>query len=398
MTDVRGVDWGEAADFESVPGAFSPLVKARDVKGEFTQEMIERIIQKTGLARGPEPSILGVKGGSVNFNLPVRGGKTAAGAGSESNMSKILSNCGMVRQNIADGIGKVTGGAAGNVTMLDADATGYAAGGWVCVNADKGGTPDVQLRYITEVESAAGTTTISVTPNFDTVPVNADDLYALDSFTPSPGEPTSYVGLDLYRGQGATNRHKVQALGCAGTWKIPTVALNELPMMELAFMIDTWEESEAARSDEDPDDLLADPRIMTTSALYWGTTELSTENFAFDPGFPLIVMPGTQYDNGRDGWWYQNPVPVFEIKPYWDAEFYDLWKNRTTEEAVLINLLDRYDFWGVAVTRAQVVNVEEDTIGEGLLSSKPTLLATDPHETAVEDDQLPLFSIVFSGA
>jgi len=399
MTDVRGIDWGEAADMESVPGAFSPLVKARDIKGDLVQEEIKRIIQKTGLARGPEKSILGPKGGTIGFSLPVRGGKLAAGTGSESNMSKLMSNMGMVRQNIADGIAKVTGGAAGNVTMLDADAVGYAPGGFICVNADKGGAPDIQLRAIIQVQAAAGTTTVTVAPNWDTNPVNLDDMFALDSFKPSPGEPTVYSGLDLYRGQGASNRHKFQCLGAAATWKIPTTALNAIPFMELEFMIDDWEESEAVRSDEDPADLLADERLLLLDAeFYWGATALQIQDFAFDPAFPLTMMPGNLYGNGRIGWWYGNPVPNLEVTPYWDAEWWDIWKDRTTEEVALYSVADQYDFFGFCMFETQVVGIEEATIGEALLGSKPTFLSVDPHESPTpEFDQLPQFGFCFSG-
>lgn len=400
-TDVRGIDWGEAADFESVPGAFSPLVKARDVKGELTQNEIKREIQKTKLAAGPEPSLLGAKGGTMGFSLPVRGGKLAAGTGAESNLSKILSNCGMARQNVPDGIGVITGGTASTVTMLDAagiDLDVFHPGGFICVNADKSGTPDIQLRAIDQLQSAGGTTTITVAQDFDTTPVNLDDYYALDSFIPAVGEPTLYTGLDLYKGQGATNRQKIRALGCALNWKIPTVAIGDLPMMEFEAMVDTWAVSEASRSDEDPADLLADPRAMLDAAFYWGAEELSTQDFAFDPAFPLTIMPGALYDNGKDGWWYGGPVPALEINPYHDAEFWALWAARTAAAVALYTVGDRYDFWGLCMFATQIVGVEESQVGESLIGSKPTFLATDPHESPTpEFDQLPLFGICFSG-
>lgn len=396
ITDIlRGIDWGEAASFGATPGSFSALVKADQVVASLTKEVIERAVQTTQPMRGPAPSLIGRHTGKINFVLPMRGGALVAGGTAESEICQLLSNMGLARHNVAAGVAKVTGGSSTTITMLDADATDMVVGGWVAAGTNAG--DDVQVRPIIRVEASGGTTTVTVGCPWATTPVNGWDIHPLDYLIPADGEPTKYLGIDLYQGGDATYRHKYRALGCAGTWKIPTAKIGSLPMVEFEINVSQFSESEANRSDEE--DLYSEAQtLMLADSLYFGATQIDTDSIAFDPGLDLVEMPGQSgaNDQGRIGWWYKQAVPKLEILPYWDSEWPTLRDAGTTEEAVYVNEGGADQFWGVCIFKTQVVDVGQEALSNGMLAAKPSLIACNPHIND-DSDELPLYSICLSG-
>ncbi len=285
---LKGVSWGEAASFGAAPGTFAALIKADQIAAEYGRNPIERNVQRTAAMRGPEVSLLGPQDGKLAFQLPMRGGSLVAGGTAESDISALISNMGMTRANVGAGAGKVTGGSSTTVVMLDADASDYAVGGWIGVDANE---TDPQIRPIIRIVSDETHTTITVAHPFATDPVNGDDLMPLDYFIPNPGVPASYLGFDYYAGGDATDRSKIRYLGCAGTWKIPTAGIGSYPMMEFEIMADQWAKSEANRADAE--DLFLENALMLADSVYWGATQLDIENFSFDPGLEFFG-PGGQ--------------------------------------------------------------------------------------------------------
>jgi hypothetical protein len=395
--DVRGVDFGTMADFETAPVGYTELAAAQEITHETKQEAIERVVQKTGVVRGPEPFIPGPMSGPVALKLPVRGGSLAAGGRTTADWLTLAQYCGMSKTSLAGGVGTITGGTSSTVTADDADFTGYRAGLWILVNADKGSTDDLQLRMITDRSSAAGTTTLTVSPDWDTTPVASDDFFDLDVLTPALGEPGSYLGLDVYMGQGSTDRHRVRYLGAAGTFKIATTNVGELPLMEFAYMTDRWTQSEASRVVAI--DTLADPRLLLADQLYFDSQCISFESLGFDPGTEMVPLPGQclSAEQGRIGWFYKNHVPVFEFQPYWDAEWYALMQASTESALVYMNVNSDEDAWGFGMPAAQVIAHDPGSIADGLVGSTVEVKAVDPG-VATDDVQLPLFSIAVTGA
>lgn len=394
--DVKGIDSGLMADFQTAPVGYAAIPPAEEITHETKQEAIERAVQKTGVARGPEPSILGPMSGPVAFRLPVRSGKLAIGSLGTSDWLTLAQFCGMTLTHLDGGIGVVTGPGVGDnqIEALDADFAGYLVGMWVMVTADKSGTPDTQLRLITAVASAAGTTTLTVTPEWNTNPVALDDLLDIDVLTPAVGEPDSYLGFDVYMGadDGATNYHRVRYLGAAGTFKIPAVNVGEIPMMEFAYMTDRWSEDETARAEAT--DTLDDPRLLLADQLYFDDQCIDFESLGFDPGTELIPLPGQcpSTGQGKIGWFYKRHVPVIEFQPYWDREWYALMQALTESALVYMNVSSEIDAWGFGIPAAQVVAHDPGSIADGLVGSTVELKAVDA------GDSIPLFSIVVTGA
>lgn len=398
--DVRGLDYGTQADFKTAPAGWSSLAAAQEIAHETKQEAIERVVQKTGVARGPEPFIPGPKSGPFGFKLPVRGGKLAAGGGGAADWLAVAAYCGMSKTTVTGDTGIITGGSSSTITALDADfpVASYFPGGWILTTADKSGTPDLQLRMITDRSSSGGTTTLTVSPDWDTDPVNLDDTHDIVILTPTIGQIATYLGFRVFMGQGSTDRHRVEYRGCAGTFKLATVGVGEFPMCEFAMQSDLWTETENSRAVAI--DTLADPRLLLADQLYFDNQCVDFENLGFDPGTELIAMPGQCQDTseGRIGWFVKRHVPAIEFVPYWDAEWYDLITNKTENKLVYMNVNDSNDAWGFGIPAAQVVAHDPGAIGDGLVGSAVQIMAIDPGQDSDSPaNDIKLFSLVAAG-
>ncbi len=396
--DVRGLDFGTQADFGTAPVSLAPVAAAQEITHETKKEPIERMVQKTALARGPEPFIPGPQSGAVAFKLPVRGGKLAAGGLTTADWLALAQYCGMTKTDLPGAAGVITGPGVGDnqVEGPDASLALYKPGMWILIECDGGGTPDLQMRMIVDWESAAGTTTLTVSPEWNTNPVAGDDIYDLHVLTPTIGQPT-YLGLDVFMGEGGVNRHRTRYEGCAGTFKLPAATVGEIPMAEFNFLTNSWVNSENSR---DPaEDAMADPRLLLADQLYIDNECIDFENLGFDPGTEMVPMPGQclATGQGKIGWFHRRHVPVMEFQPYWDDEWYSLWASLTKNKVVYFNVSDSEDAWGWGIPAAQVVAHDPGAIADGLVGSAVEMKAVDAHEGSTSGDLIPLFSIAVTG-
>jgi len=399
---LGGIDYGTANSISATPGAYTELY-AKDIDVDVDQIMHALEIQKSEQNKGPDPSIPGPQGGGIGFKIPWRGGKTTAPAAGRSPVVTLAQYCGFTLRKLDAKADKVTDGGSDYLEVLDADDPGWAIGDFVLVTADESGTPDLQLRYITSVTadySGSGETRIEVYPDFTTNPVAGDSIHAVDVLVPNSGIVSTFLGLDCYKGEGATNRHKIRALGCAGTFKLNAVKPGEIPWAEFKYMVDNWANSEANRANAA--DAFADPVVWKSDKHYIDDTVIDLAEFEFDPGIPLIPLPGQDPANsgvaaeGRMAWFHKQAVPSVKFLPYMDDQIFSDWVAGTTRKIFVQSVLDSLQAWGICIPALQFEQVKYGSIGDGLTGLDLTTRVCDPYKDL--SIALPQFSIAFSGS
>jgi hypothetical protein len=386
---------GPQTNFETdFAGALS-VVAAEAITLETSREMIERMIQKEKL-RGPESQLLGPRTGTLGFQIPMRGGKLKASPfRAASPFYGLAPYCGLAVLHTAGTTGGlVTGGSANTIEALDADFADYNVAFMVMHKPQVG---DPELRLITDRDSSGGTTTLTVTPDFTVTPTAGDDILPLDQCGPWIQESPAYAAFEIGIGKDSPNRRLFRFDGCAGTFTIPAVATGLEPKAEFSFMSDRWTESD---NDLDwIDDVYADPALMLQDQLYLGGEAIDNESFGFDPALELIPMPGQKdgaVSDGRIGWFFRNSIPVFTIAPYFAADFYTWWANRTLKELVYTNVQDEYQAWGIGCLGVQIVGQSPGAFAGGLVGSTVALAVVDPGDP-VNGSHGPLWVIATSG-
>jgi len=398
LEDLLGIDIGTAAGLTSVPGAYTSYF-AKDIEADVDHDMVAYQVQRSEAARGDEPSVVGREKGTVSCKIPWRGGKTSGGSNGTSPIITLAQYAGMAVNQLAGGADLVTGGGADYLEVLDASDPGWEVGDFVLVNADEGSTNDLQLRPITRVQAdytGSGKTRISVTPNWDTNPGAGDSFYAVDVLKPDPITVATYLGLDLYKGEGSTDRFKVRCLGAAiSALKLGQVEAGGMPWAELQFMIDNWAASEANRSDAA--DSFAEAPLWLSDAFYLGSNQIHISSLEFDFGLKLVEIPG-QAAQGRYGWKYLNPEPIININPMHDLQYYTDWEAKTTYAALAQRVVDQYQAWGIYIPKLQVLKAgNKETYTDGILGAGLNTKICCPGVNA-DSDNYPLFSVCFSGA
>ena len=382
-SDLAGIQYGEQADFATATTTLTLMRGARNIKFTPGLSMHEPGYQKTSDMRGPDASVVGGKGGTLAFEVPLSSGVAA----SEAPVMALMKNCGMTQISVAAAVDKIDGGTTTTFTIPSGDLGNVAVGcGLMIVQA----AGDPSLRFVTRVADA---TTTTVTFNCDTEPATAiaanDDLTAVDTLIPKSGEPAAYLTFRVYQGQGATDRLLWTLSGCAGKFSIPAVEADALPVVQFEFLVDTWADSEASIAQTDVTGVVPQP-VLGDKFFVDGTATL-TRSIGFDPGMALSPIMATSGTNGRSGWFYSASEPVLEILPLSDTAWTTKMETPTTFEAMFASYKSTTDAWGIFVPRVQVVS-DDKADSDGLLRETMTLKAVDPGATA-DDDLTPRFAI-----
>lgn len=347
-------------------------------------------------SRGPKAVAVGAQGGTLSFKTMLRGGN-----GAESSASKLLKNCGMGRAISADHAAVITAATANTLVALTAGFADIAVGEFVCV---KGSSTAQQIRMVTRVQALTpdGThKTLTVAPNFTATPIPGDALYAIDSFTPSQGEPTKYLSFYLYIGSSATGYAGTgpyyKLVNCAGTWKIGAVGPNALPYIEWTYMVDNWAYVGAAAPTVTADAFTAAHPLLGDKFVVDGVA-CHIASLSFDPGIKLQPYAATVGTHGRQGWLYCGNDPKLEFVPYYD----DTWiSTRFSGGAVFTALFESVkstaNFWGLWCPACYLTDLGIEDAGNQHLGHKTTIVLGDPGLDGGGTDPLPRWGLAISG-
>ena len=412
-SDLVGLEYCEEATISAATALYTPAsatkgpLYAKDITAEVSAHMIDVAPQKPQMNRGPNASIVGAKGGKIGFKLPLRGGQIAAGTRGTSPIYSLGKYSGFTRKSITASANNsiVTGGTSSTVTMLDADAAQYEVGDFILVNCNEAVSGVLQLRYITKMVANAGTTTISVHPNFATNPTSLDSTFSLDILTPAAtnagqiidGSTNKFFGFKYYKGYGALNRSMLWGLGGAGTFKFDAVKAGEIPYASFEYMVDSWSSSAAADMTTSADAFYTPP-LWVSDDFYIGEVAVDVEEFSFDPGHQLVPIAG-QGPNGRHSWFYKDMKPKLSFKPYWDEQYVTDWLAGTQSQVFIQRVASNSNAWGICIPSVQFEKVKHGAVSGGMLGADLDIRITDPGSNdEVSPAQFPLFSICFTGA
>jgi len=390
----RGLSYGTAASLAAAPGAYSALF-AEAIEVAVKQNPLQPMTQRSQAARGKDAAIMGADQGELSCKLQLRGGKTAAAARGTSPIVTLAQYMGFSLSQLAGGADKVTGGSASTLECADGDDPGWAIGDFVLVNADEDGTPDLQMRCISRIQSSEGTTTITVFPDFSTNPANGDTFYAVDVLKPSPGKMTTYHGLKAYRGAGATDRHMLELLGCAGSMLIEEIAAGEIPYVTMKWLVDNFAASEDNRVEAQDDFAKASP--LLSDSFYLDSQDIPLASFSFNPGLEPKPIVGSSGAQGRINWHHSDPDPELVIKTLHDNQHWTDLAAETERTAFISSVLDNMQAWAIGVPAVQIIEAGYGDYPEEMTGAALKLKINNPGQNT-DDTDYPLFSMGFSGA
>uniref|UniRef100_A0A6H1ZF64 Tail protein n=1 Tax=viral metagenome TaxID=1070528 RepID=A0A6H1ZF64_9ZZZZ len=393
--DVRGLDFAEMASFTGAdPGAKAAL-RAQNIVADPVWATFPQAVQKREFARGPDPAIIGGQGGAASFQIYCRGGSLLAGGAAESEAVSLLQHMGMSLTQRAAALTKITAATASTVVGLTVDIGAIVVGDIILVD---GATTDKQMRMVTRVQDdvpGAGSTTLSVYPDFTDTPVNGDDMNAVDTLTPTIGEPAKYFGFDAWFGAGATDCWLANLLGCAGTFKIPTVSAGEVPMIDISMMIDRHTLTEA--SDTQVAETFSQPWPLLSSTCWLEGDTVDIESIGFDPGTQLVEKRSTAGAHGRVGFQHVSHAPVLDITPYHANELYTALADGTEKQFFFESIGSGVEYgWALYCGAIQITEIARDAMSNQILGAKPTLQCNDPGKNA-DVVSLPWFALAFTG-
>ncbi len=382
-SDLAGIQYKEQSDFATAAtGSFTLMRGARNIKFTPGLSMHEPGYQKTSDMRGPDPSVVGGYGGTLAFEVPL-----ATAGGSEAPVMALMKNCGVTQINITAGTDTITGGTTSTLTIGVGDIGNIVVGvGMMVVQAT--GTPS--LRFVTRVADGATTTlTLNTDMENGTAAANGDDWTAVDTLVPKSGEPTAYMSFKVYQGQGSTDRLLWTLNGCAGTFSIPAVDADTLPVVAFEFMVDVWADSEASVAQANVSGNV--PVAILGDKFFVDGTATLTRSIGFNPGMVLNPILATSGSNGRSGWFYSTSDPLLEVLPLHDTAWTTKMETPSTFEAMFASYTSSTNAWGLFVPKVQVV-ADDKTDSDGLLRETMTLKACDPGATA-DSDLTPRFAL-----
>jgi hypothetical protein len=373
-SDLRGLTFEAEATFSTDPAGTKAAIRAVDINFQPSLNVIDPGYMKSeSIPRGPDTMTIGGKGGKLAFKIPFRGGE-----GAESVSTTLAKACGFAVSSVAAGADKVTGGAAGNITVLDGDTALLGVGSAIILNHDATGI--AEMRFITGKDAALGTTTATVNANWASVPVALDSLLACDTWKPQHGLAADFSGTTLtfygYEGGGATSRYRWAFTGCAGTLKIPVVKAGDIPYIEFDFQVDSWSGSEA--NINLAADTLSAAHPVLADPLYFGGSRVATESFGFDPGAKMNAWESTYGTNGREGWNYNGWTPKPEIMPLFDSAHVTAWAAPTTYDVMFASVKDSNQCWAVWCNKCQIKSFEPAAGSFGHRVGKMDLTVLDP--------------------
>ena len=382
-SDLAGIRHVEESTFGTDPGSgYLTLLTAQNIKFTPAVSMHPVGYQKSSDMRGPDADVVGGKGGTLSFDMPL-----CTEGGSEAPVMTMMKRCGMSITSVAAGTGDITGGDINGDTFTVAVANiGNLAVGVAVMHVPQSGLPS--LRFI---DAKSGTATITFTVNASLqVKANAGDSWAaVDTIKASSGTPGAYNTFLVYQGQGSTDRLCWTLSGCAGTFKINTTDANALPMVSFEFQVDTWADSEAnlaraAYAGNAPVPLLGDQLLINGTAT-------DTRSVGLDPAMAMSPIPATSGTNGRSGFFYSGSEPNVEIAPLHDTAWLTKLEAGTTFDLMFSSVTSSTNAWGFWCPKTQVSSYETAD-SDGLLRGGMKFRVLDPGADAA-GTLIPRFAI-----
>jgi len=384
ISNIAGLTFEEESTFGTDPASSPTALRAYNIKFVPSQEMLPAEYQKPEDMRGQDASIVGAEGGTLTFDVPVRGGE-----GSEAPVISLLKRMGATTSTITAGSGVIDSGTSTTFVVTDAEAStaGFAVGQGV-IHVPASGTDSI--RFIERVASAAGDTTITVNSAFATTPSSGDSFDGSDTIRPQSGNPDKTFSFTLYQGQGSTDRLKWVIAGCSGTWKLNTVEAGKVPVISFEFQADNWADSESNTTLAD--DTLNAAGPVLGDCFYVDGTAVDTRSVAFDPGLEMTAEVSTCGDNGRQNWIFTNSVPKLEINPLHDVDWITKWEGATAFDANFTSYVAADRCWAVWLPSAQLLTYAlEDS--DGIQRATMDIQGMDPGKNT-DDANLPLWAFM----
>lgn len=382
LSNLAGLTFEEESSFGADPASSPTAIRASNISFQPSIEMLPAGYQKPEDMRGPDPYIVSFEGGTLSFDVPLRGGE-----GSEAPVISLTKRMGASLSSITAGVGLIDSGTSTTFVVTDAEASaaGFAVG-QVVLHKPASGT--YSFRGIERIESGGGSTTVTVNGAFVTTPQSGDSWGNTDTVTPQSGNPDKTFSFTLYQGQGTTNRHKWVLSGCSGTWSLTTTEAGAFPVLSFEFQVDNWASSEDNTTLAD--DTLSAALPLIGDTFYIDSVAVDTRSIGFNPGLEMTPEQATSGSNGRANWIFTNSVPKLEIAPLHDIDYISDWAGATTFDALFNANRTSTRGWAVWVPKAQIVaHNNEDS--DGVLRAAMDIEGVDPGKNA-DSTNLPLWA------
>jgi hypothetical protein len=302
ITILKSLCVGTESTFSTVPGAsYSSYnrVPAEQIAWTPAQDAIPVETDRSGLAQKSK-SIVGPKGGTVSFRVPLHGLSTAAAASTEAvphpYLDKLLKGC-------AHGVELGTGTtcAAGWTTTTGdvASAAGLFEDALVLINGEQ--------RIVTDITS----NTLTLNAALSTAPALSDVVYAPAVYLPEDSSPGT-VSLAC-EGDG----YSYTFTGCKGTVQIVDGTAGQRPMLAFEFTVDAFTRTKPTN------DIPALPSVTSlqarSSPFWWGNTKRGVTGLGFNPAITIVAQQSTEGAQGRSGMMATNGEPVLSARTYRSA-------------------------------------------------------------------------------
>ena len=384
-TDIRGLTWLEQTNFGTVGAGSHAECRARNITFEPTQNIHFAEYQKAADNRGPDQGAMGAEGGTLKFEIPLRGG-----GGSVPLFMELCQGIGTyTNYNSAT---QVAAGATTSSVPVDS-AAGLAVGMAIMIQLGGSGTPEI--RFISDVNG----TTLTVEPAFSSAPSENDallDIATLHSNAIS-GETGKYYQFKFYAGDKNSHNTLYTLTDCVVSWKINSAAVDTLPFIEVTAQCDSWSITINSLLTVAADSDGSTPQPMLGSNFYIDDTATEIESFEFDPALNIVPIKDMAGTNGRSGWFCTGNQPSVKFKPYYDVTWYTKWQTPTTFQLFLESVKDTDDGWAWYAPSCQVTNISQSDI-EGLAAMEPEIMLLDPGTATTGGEYIPRWAIAITSA
>lgn len=370
LSDVRGLDFAEESTFSTDPGSHT-AIRAFDIEFEPARRFHDVMHAKSEAFRGPDARVPGGKGGSLRFKMYLR-----SKSGTESAALSLMKRCGATLASCAAKASKVTGGTGSTITLLDADASDISVG-MAVYHIPASGTNSV--RFVKRKQSSGGTTTLTLNAATTTTPTNGDSLAAIDTITPTAGDPAKTFSFCVYVGDSAGDTIKWTLTGCTGRWSLDTIEAGALPVVSFEFQVDSYSYSTGSLTQSA--DTMDAARPVLGDKLYYGGSAVDIRSLSFDPRLEFGAIDATSGSNGRQGWTFFGTSPAATITPLYDSAHLDDLEACTMRDAMFESTYSSTSAWAWWISGAYIDEAKAQN-SNGLVRNEISLVGRDPGKNA----------------
>lgn len=370
LFDVQGLDYAEESSFSVDPGSHT-AIRAFDIELAADKKFYDVMYAKSEPYRGPDARVAGACNATLKFKMYLR-----TKSGTQSDALALMKRLGATLSTCTEKSGKVTGGSANTITMLDADASGIAVG-MALYHIPTSGTASV--RFVKRVQSSGGTTTITVNANWASTPVNLDSLAAIETITPTPGDPAKTFSFCAYRGSSSGDNIKYTLTGCTGKWSLETIEAGALPVVSFEFSADSYSLgtgylTQSADAYDPPRPVLGDSFLLAGAAV-------DVRSVSFDPRLAYDAIDAVSGANGRQGWTHHGTSPLLVITPLHDSDHVTARDACTMMDAQMHSIYSSTSAWSIWVPGGYIDDIKPQESG-GLLRNEIQIVGRDPGKNA----------------